>query len=119
MQLTKHFKKSEFGCNCGCGTDHIDKNLVNMLENMRVLKGSPIIITSGVRCIPYNASIGGVDDSAHIFGYAVDILSSDSLTRFTLADIAFKIGFKRIGIAEDFIHLDMDPNKPQNVLWVY
>jgi len=119
MYITKHFKKSEFECKCGCGTNNIQHKLVTMLENMRVAYNNAIYVTSGCRCLPYNASVGGVDDSAHVFGYAVDISSSDSLTRFTLTNIAFKIGFTRIGIADNFIHLDIDPNKPQYVLWTY
>ena len=28
-------------------------------------------------------------------------------------------GFHRMGISENFIHADMDPNKTPNVLWTY
>jgi hypothetical protein len=31
----------------------------------------------------------------------------------------FDAGFGRIGIAKTFIHVDVDPDKPFDVMWVY
>ena len=39
-QLTKHFKRSEFTCKCGCGYDHIYLPFVQKLELIRVLANS-------------------------------------------------------------------------------
>jgi hypothetical protein len=30
-----------------------------------------------------------------------------------------EVGFNRIGIAGTFIHIDIDKNKSQNVIWTY
>jgi hypothetical protein len=30
-----------------------------------------------------------------------------------------EVGFKRIGIDDTFIHVDCDPTKDQNLIWVY
>jgi hypothetical protein len=29
------------------------------------------------------------------------------------------VGFNRIGISHNFIHVDMDMNKTQNLIWTY
>lgn len=64
--LSKHFDSSEFACQCGCGDDRIDPELVDLLEEIRVALDRPVRITSGVRCQSHNESIGGVAKSAHV-----------------------------------------------------
>ena len=44
------------------------------LEKVRALLGSPIHVDSGYRCPALNAAVKGVADSAHLQGYAADIL---------------------------------------------
>jgi len=58
----------------------------------------------------------------HGIGNAVDIACSHSQHRYELVEVAQKF-FKRIGIAGEhsgnFIHLDVDKAKAQEVLWTY
>lgn len=70
----KHFKQSEFACDCGCGFDTIDLTLVRILEQIRSHFGDhPVIVTSGCRCQKYNDSLqGSVKGSKHVIGKAVD-----------------------------------------------
>ena len=53
---------------------------------------------------------------------AVDIACVTSQARFEMVDVAVKY-FRRIGIAGEhlgnFIHLDVDPYKPPDVIWTY
>ena len=53
-------------------------------------------------------------------GRAVDIACTTSQARYEMVGIAIKF-FRRIGIAGDhlgnFIHLDADPYKTQDVIW--
>ena len=55
-------------------------------------------------------------------GLAVDIACTSSKARFEMVDVAIKL-FRRIGIAGqhsgNFIHLDIDPSKTQDVIWTY
>ena len=117
--LTKHFSRHEFTCQCGCGFENIDMNLVAILENIRNILRSPIIITSGCRCEKHNEKAGGKPDSSHLKGKAVDILVRDSAARFKYVIMALENGIKRIGIAKNFIHIDVDTEKTEEVLWLY
>lgn len=71
----KHFKASEFCCGCGCGYPaRIDAKLLYRLELLRKYFGKPVVITSGLRCKKYNASLKGSSKrSAHLTGDAADV----------------------------------------------
>lgn len=117
--ITENFSWSEFECHCGCGDDYMDITFVNRLQRMREIYGKPIKINSGFRCEAHNKAIGGSKTSSHLKGLAVDIGYSGSTDRYELILAALEAGFNRIGIAEDFIHIDMDRTKGQRVAWLY
>lgn len=71
--LTPNFSRYEFACKCGCGADHVNPELVALLEQMRARLGRPIEILSGVRCAAHNRREGGTKGSQHILGNAADI----------------------------------------------
>lgn len=48
--------------------------LASFLDNMREAWGSGIRVSSGYRCPALNAAVGGVSNSAHQYGNAVDIV---------------------------------------------
>jgi uncharacterized protein YcbK (DUF882 family) len=116
-----HFQKHEFECSCGCGKGHDDMQveLLYRLDKARERANTPFKLNSAFRCINYNLSVGGKPDSAHRYGFAVDIACIDSRFRFQIVEALIHSGFTRIGIASDFIHADCDPNKPQDVIWTY
>jgi uncharacterized protein YcbK (DUF882 family) len=116
--LCKNFSRREFECSCGCGYDQIEIELVESLQKVREYFG-PMTIVSGCRCGPYNRSVGGSPTSSHLRGLAVDIRSANSLSRFNLVRCLLAEGFKRIGIGQDFIHVDQDSSKPQFLIWLY
>lgn len=70
--LSEHFNRSEFTCQCHCGFDTVDIALIKVLEQVRHKFMAPITITSGCRCIDHNAKIGGSYDSQHTKGRAAD-----------------------------------------------
>ncbi len=113
----KFFKKKEFNCRC-CGASNISVNLVLKLDLARELAETPFVITSGYRCPKHNQEVGGVKDSAHVFGLAVDIAVPDNVARLNILRGLIIAGFRRIGIGKDFIHADIDKTKPNN-LWLY
>jgi len=114
----RFFKPWEFACPC-CGKNNIDMRLVFLLDHLRVWMAQPLKITSGYRCKKHNREVGGVPDSAHLKGLAADIYVPNSNFRFFLVHFAIIVGFQRIGIAKNYIHLDIDKEKPQHVLWLY
>ena len=125
--LSENFSKLEIMCPCGCGANKISSVLIEKLQKVRNIIGTSIIITSGVRCEFYNASIKASMNSSHIpdgygIGHAVDIACSNSQYRYELVEVPQKF-FNRIGIAgdqkENFVHLDVDKEKVQEVMWLY
>jgi len=48
------------------------KHTAQQLDRVRALLGVPVIVSSGYRCPPVNAAIGGAKNSQHMTGQAVD-----------------------------------------------
>ena len=116
----RHFKKSEFKCNCGkCNKGYADMDpaLLFLLDEARHRAEIPFVISSAMRCKAYNTIVKGTAKSSHLTGYAVDIIVSNSRDRYKVILALMEIGFKRIGIGPDFIHIDADPEKDGKLIW--
>ena len=127
MTLT-YFKHSEFNCNCGgedCKGEKMNYAFLDKLDSARGLaENTPFKITSGFRCKEYNEDLirrnfKASRSSSHLKGLAADISVKDSKSRFIVFNSLLLAGFTRIGIAETFIHVDLDTDKTQNVIWTY
>lgn len=53
--------------------EHI-KELISVLDGLRESWGSAILVTSGYRCRGLNQAAGGAKRSAHMCGYAADLV---------------------------------------------
>lgn len=71
--LSKDFSRYEFACNCGCGFDTVDVELIPVVQDLRDHFNKPISITSGCRCVKYNKRVGGAKHSKHMISRAADI----------------------------------------------
>lgn len=109
----------EFECKCGCGQNGVDINFLRKLNEARDLINIPFIILSGFRCPEHNKAVGGALHSAHLKGLAADVLCKDSRSRYHMIKIFLDLGFHRIGVGRDFIHVDSDPNNDPQVIWLY
>lgn len=115
-----HFSLKEFDSPDAPGSSrHMDKTFLNRLDAARDMCSFPWVITSGFRTAKHNAKVGGVPSSAHTRGYAADISCKNGHQRHEVVKALHAVGFSRIGIAKTFIHVDNDPDKPQNVIWTY
>jgi len=109
MKLSKNFDDSEFFCPC-CGRVIISPSLILKLQVLRDTINKPVHITSGYRCTTYNNKIGGAANSPHLTGMAADI-RVEGISILELAEICVEIGFKRVGIYPNHVHVDMiDPH---------
>lgn len=117
-EYIKYFKLNEFDSPdiLNSGRD-MDKDLILMLDLMRMFRGTPIIINSGYRSPSRNIFVGGKDDSSHLYGLAGDIEANSDKDKFELVYLAIRVGFVRIGVYPFWIHLDIDKSKKQGVLW--
>lgn len=115
----RHFSPTEFACKCGCGAgmEKMDPVFLGMLDEARELAGIPFVLTSAYRCPKHNRAVGGVEDSAHVRGHAVDIRCASSHERFRIVSALLEAGFRRIEAAPTWIHADTDPAKPQDVIF--
>lgn len=73
----KYFKKEEFKCKCGgryCNGyyNQPSEKLVRAAVKLREHFNAPITISSGIRCPTHNANEGGVANSRHVQGKAMD-----------------------------------------------
>jgi zinc D-Ala-D-Ala carboxypeptidase len=107
--MSKYFKNIE---------ENMDVNFLAKLDEAREHSGIPFIINSAYRSPKHPLSISN-PTSSHIKGLAVDISVKDSRQRFLVLDALIHVGFNRIGIAGTFIHVDLDLDKSQNVIWTY
>jgi hypothetical protein len=74
----QYFTRDEMKCKCGgkyCnGYPHeVQPLLMQILQRARNWSGNPIVIISGLRCDTWNEKQGGVANSQHKFGEAVDV----------------------------------------------
>lgn len=92
-------------------------DLVYKLDRARELFGAPILITSGYRDPLKNDSAGGVKDSAHTKGMAVDIRCADQDMQKRLIWALVIAGFRRIGAYSKHLHCDVDDEKPTPAFW--
>jgi len=116
----KYFKLSEFDSPDlpGSGIE-MNEEFLHMLDAARKIYGKPMRVNSGYRTETHNKKVGGVSSSSHLKGLAADISCKDSSNRFEMVQAFIKAGFKRIGVASSFIHIDNDKDKSQNVMWTY
>lgn len=113
-----YFTRSELECPC-CRKCKIDDGFLNMLNYARKIANIPFVVNSGYRCEKHNKEVGGSPTSSHLISCAVDIKAENSVKKFIIVNALLRAGFKRLGVGSNFIHVDSDNNKPQNVLWTY
>lgn len=121
-EYRSHFRESEFACKC-CGKGTIETNLWEKLEAARNIAGIPFVITSGYRCGKRQIELVeqglSTPTSSHPKGLAVDIKIDDDASRWKILTALIRAGFKRIGVASNFVHADIDKEKTQHRIWFY
>lgn len=94
MNITQHFSYEELNRDNLRLSPFLRQNLQSLavfLEIVRLYFGKPIIVTSGLRSAQHNAAIGGVSNSLHLIGKAVDITCSKKEDFKTLSQIVYFI----------------------------
>lgn len=82
-------------------------------DRAREFFGFPLVQTCGYRSPEHNAEIGGVSDSAHTKGKAIDIKApQDPFMREKLAWALGAAGFVRVESCPKHFHADTDLDKP-------
>jgi len=120
-RMFPNFQPQEFRCPCEhplCQGDGMEFWFLSALQDLRLQVGFPLKINSGYRCSIYNEHVGGVKNSYHVKGVAVDICTRafSPKEKHRLLRKAFQ-RFTGIGMYTTFIHLDLRPLACKSV-WV-
>lgn len=113
--LSKYFNTKEFTCHChfpDCSKQRISKTLITRLDSVRSEVKQPLVVTSGFRCVKYQAFLkaAGVNSvvakkSTHELGDAADIVPQNG-NMGGFESICAK-QFDSIGLATNFLHVDL------------
>ena len=109
--MTRYFKEIDDG--------NMSSEFLSKLDEAREIAQIPFVINSAWRSVEKNKEVGGKFNSSHLKGLAVDISVTNSRQRFVILESLIKVGFNRIGIADTFIHVDLDKEKSEKVIWTY
>ena len=109
----KYFTRDEFKCKCGgkyCKgfTAEPEEKLVRVADLVRKNLGGAATVTSGVRCNRHNANVGGVSNSRHLSGKAMDFRIKGKTADQVLAEVnkhsEIRYAYK---IDNDHVHMDI------------
>ncbi|KPJ83945.1 MAG: hypothetical protein AMS19_02570 [Gemmatimonas sp. SG8_23] len=143
--ISEHLSTWEVACRCQCGLgsdpDDIASSIVSRFELIRYIVDRAVYINSGLRCPAWNEAQGGVESSAHTRGTALDLAVGGGIARiqFIVADLLARLvelevikkrearelfrrileGIGGLGVANGFIHIDTDEEKPRPSAWTY
>ena len=122
LKDTKYFKVSEILRSNTAKKHNIDNtptdetiidNLnytLNRLNTIREQYGKPIYINSGYRCDELNVLVGGVKDSKHRLGLAVDLKLDTDLIDFLIENCSFDKLIREKAGKSKWIHLQFCRN---------
>jgi hypothetical protein len=115
-RIQPNFNAGEFKCKGDNWYWLVHLGLVVWLQQMREKIDRPLRVNSAFRTQNYNADIGGASRSKHMLGLAADLAVPDKMSSIALAGLAYSVGFRRIGVANGFVHVDTAPGE---AYWAY
>ena len=112
----KYFKVEDFACS-ETGENEIQDEFVKKLDELREACGFPFIVTSGYRSPNHPIEAKKSSPGLHAQGIAADIAVNGGAQRRKVVHSAIILGFKGIGVAKSFVHVDTRESTP--VMWTY
>ena len=108
----RHFTREEFACKCGKFCEgypaQMQRRVVELADGARIHFGKPGIVVSGLRCKEWNRLQGGVENSQHMYGEAVDLKIQGVTSGELLAYIQKQPGVRyAYAINETNVHFDI------------
>lgn len=113
-QKIRWWDREEFRCRCGgkfCNGFPAEpvRALVELAEQVRCHFGKPGIASSGLRCPNHNKACGGVENSRHLAGKALDFRIRDVNSRSLLAYVQTLPGVRyAYAIDDSYVHMDIE-----------
>lgn len=109
----RYFSRKEFACKCGRYCDgypaQMQRSIVELADRAREeLKGAGFV-SSGLRCSLHNANVGGVANSRHLTGKAIDLRIEGKSARQTLAWTQKQPEVRyTYAIDANYVHMDVE-----------
>lgn len=109
----KHFKRKEFKCKCGnvyCNGYPAEpqEKLVKVADRVREHFNASATVSSGLRCKQHNANVGGVSNSRHLSGKAMDFCIAGKTAAQVLAYVQKQPEIRySYAIDNRFVHMDI------------
>ena len=109
----RYFRRGEFACKCGRFCDGFpaepERKLVQLADDVRAYFGTAATVSSGVRCAAHNANVGGVANSRHLTGKAVDFCVAGKTAAQVLSYVNQLPGVRyAYAIDGNFVHMDVE-----------
>ena len=110
----RYFTRDEFKCKCGgqfCDgyPAEMQEAVVRIADAARAHFGRPAHVISGLRCQQWNAHEGGVANSQHMYGEAIDLridgVDSEQLRQFVSSCPGHRYSYR---INSTNVHFDID-----------
>ena len=115
----KYFKIREFDSPDLPGSgSKMCKCFLQICDKIRADYGKPLRVNSGYRTVYHNDKLNAKNTSSHLIGKAADFSCKNSEDRIALLNAIYKNGINRVGIADNFLHIDSDNTKPA-ACWLY
>ena len=107
----RYFTRAEFRCPCAsCGGFPAEpaEKLVRLADQVREHFGAPALPSSGVRCPEHNKEVGGVWNSYHLAGKALDFRIQGRSAEEVLAYVKTLPVHYAYAIDAGYIHMDTE-----------
>lgn len=109
----RYFSPAEFACKCGglCSgyPAQMDTTVVKIADRARAHFGAPGTVVSGLRCELHNRNVGGVANSRHLRGKAIDLrirgISAKQLLDYLEGEPEVRYAY---AINDTNVHLDVE-----------
>ena len=107
----RYFSRKEFACKCGRYCDgypaQMQRSVVELADRAREELKGVAFVSSGLRCRQHNINVGGVSNSRHLSGKAIDMRIEGKSAKQTLAWVQ-KQPEVRYAYAIDTLYVHMD-----------
>ena len=109
----EHFDRKEFKCKCGnvyCNgyPDEMKEKLIRVADRVRGHFGATATVSSGLRCTKHNSNVGGVSNSRHLTGKAMDFCirgkSASEVLSYVQKQPEIRYSY---AIDSQFVHMDI------------
>ena len=109
----RYFARKEFACKCGQYCDgypaKMQRDVVELADRAREELRGVGFVSSGLRCPRHNANVGGVSDSRHLSGKAIDLRIEGKSAKQTLAWVQKQPDVRyAYAIDANYVHIDIE-----------